>query len=74
MTESKREMAEDVPVFLTAELDGLHVRCPSCRRHRAGSDFLRFSKTCRDCDGGEYDRALAARADELEARRPETAA
>ena len=36
----------NVPVFLTADLHGLHVRCPSCRRHRPGSDFLRMSKVC----------------------------
>ena len=65
---------EAVGPFVTTDLGGLLSRCPACRRHRPGSDFLRMSKVCRDCDGGAYDRALAARADELEARRPETAA
>ena len=47
---------EAVGPFVTTDLGGLLSRCPACRRHRAGSDFLRMSKVCRDCDGGAYDR------------------
>ena len=57
----------DEAIFVTTDLGGLHVRCPACRRHRPGSDFLQTETRCRDCDGGVYDRSLARRGEELEA-------
>lgn len=62
-------MSDMTARFVTADLGGMHARCPSCRRHRPGSDFLRDETRCRDCDAGAYDRALAAEAARLEARR-----
>ena len=59
-------MEADVPTFVTTDLGGLHARCPACRRHRPGSDFLRTETRCRDCDGGAYDRSLARRGEEIE--------
>ena len=67
MTKRDTTVEADVPTFVTTDLGGLHVRCPACRRHRPGSDFLRTETRCRDCDGGAYDRSLARRGDELEA-------
>ena len=57
-----------IHAFVTTDLGGLHVRCPACRRHRPGSDFLRTETRCRDCDGGAYERSLARRGDEIEGR------